>query len=401
MLAPAKFLWDIRSVITDLRLFDGPAINSPEIYSKKVLVISGVGMAEGGILSILQDVVKAASATLSDEWRVIALVHKKCMFADSRVEFLEFPEIKKSWFKRVCFELVTSNRLSRSLRADVWLSMHDMTSITSAPRQFVYAHNPSSFVRPGFKDFYFDPKFFFHSCVYRFVYGLNIKRNTNVFVQQSWIKDIFEFRYGLRNVLVASPKVAEIYTTSEKNGWDGIRPIRLIYPTFARHFKNIEVICEALFILQERGNNSFQVSITIEGNENRYAKWLYRRFGHVKGVSFIGLQKREDLFSIYRSSDGLVFPSFLETWGLPLSEAQEFELPILAADLPYARETIGDYEKVSFFNPRNAHELADLLQKMWDKPYAEFNLSRPFLLKGTKVDIVNWEDFIKHTTEEL
>jgi glycosyltransferase involved in cell wall biosynthesis len=61
--------------------------------------------------------------------------------------------------------------------------------------------------------------------------------------------------------------------------------------------------------------------------------------------------------------DCLLFPSKLETWGLPLSEAKAFGKPILAANLPYAKETIGDYEKVSFFNPENPKELADFISQ--------------------------------------
>ena len=43
---------------------------------------------------------------------------------------------------------------------------------------------------------------------------------------------------------------------------------------------------------------------------------------------------------------------------MPLSEAKAFGKPILAANLPYAKETIGDYEKVSFFDIDNPKELA-------------------------------------------
>ena len=46
---------------------------------------------------------------------------------------------------------------------------------------------------------------------------------------------------------------------------------------------------------------------------------------------------------------------------MPLSEAKAFKKPILAANLPYAKETVGDYDKVSFFDTENPKELSQLL----------------------------------------
>lgn len=55
----------------------------------------------------------------------------------------------------------------------------------------------------------------------------------------------------------------------------------------------------------------------------------------LQNIHFIGLKSKEKLDDIYRNeTDALIFPSKLETWGLPLSEAKEFKLPILSADLP-------------------------------------------------------------------
>lgn len=51
---------------------------------------------------------------------------------------------------------------------------------------------------------------------------------------------------------------------------------------------------------------------------------------------------------LYNTSDCLIFPSKLETWGLPISEMKFFGKPILIADELYAKETVGGYDKVQF-----------------------------------------------------
>ena len=62
----------------------------------------------------------------------------------------------------------------------------------------------------------------------------------------------------------------------------------------------------------------------------------------------------------------MIFPSKLETWGLPISEYKETQKPMLLADLPYAHETVGTYDKVAFFNPYKAEDLADKMVKIID-----------------------------------
>jgi glycosyltransferase involved in cell wall biosynthesis len=63
--------------------------------------------------------------------------------------------------------------------------------------------------------------------------------------------------------------------------------------------------------------------------------------------------------ALYAQADCLLFPSKLETWGLPLTEAQAHGLAILAADLPYAHETIGEYPRAAYFAPQDAAALAN------------------------------------------
>ena len=52
-----------------------------------------------------------------------------------------------------------------------------------------------------------------------------------------------------------------------------------------------------------------------------------------------------------------MFPSYIETIGLPLLEAKAAGTWILAADCLYARDMVGDYEKAEFFEPFSEKEL--------------------------------------------
>jgi glycosyltransferase involved in cell wall biosynthesis len=66
---------------------------------------------------------------------------------------------------------------------------------------------------------------------------------------------------------------------------------------------------------------------------------------------------RSEVFDLYSKVGCLIFSSRLETWGMPLSEFKEFKKPIIVSNLDYAKETIGAYDKVKFFNPLDEIEL--------------------------------------------
>lgn len=67
-----------------------------------------------------------------------------------------------------------------------------------------------------------------------------------------------------------------------------------------------------------------------------------------------------DLALSYRKMTALIFPSFIEGFGLPLVEALSQGLPIIASDIPVFREIADGYGR--FFQPSNAHALANCLK---------------------------------------
>ena len=79
-------------------------------------------------------------------------------------------------------------------------------------------------------------------------------------------------------------------------------------------------------------------------------------------IRFVGMMSREDLFAQYARSV-LVFPSYIETIGLPLLEARSVGAPILAADCLYARDGVGDYEKAEFFETFDAKKLSEMMEQ--------------------------------------
>jgi glycosyltransferase involved in cell wall biosynthesis len=222
----------------------------------------------------------------------------------------------------------------------------------------VYCHHPTIFFKPTIKDWKFNFKIGLFSRLYKYLYRINIRKNEAVFVQQHWIKKEFENLFKLKNVVVTIPenvvekKSVEIQLDSNK--------IHFFYPSFPRSFKNFEVIAEAVKLLPDSIKNIIEIHLTFSKNDNNYSKYLVRKY-NLNVFNFTGKISRAEVFGYYNKMDCLLFPSKIETWGLPITEAKGFDKPILLANLPYAKESIGEYKKVSFFDVENPNELAKLI----------------------------------------
>jgi glycosyltransferase involved in cell wall biosynthesis len=59
---------------------------------------------------------------------------------------------------------------------------------------------------------------------------------------------------------------------------------------------------------------------------------------HNLQIHNVGAVSRERVFNLYRMSRALIFPSKIESFGIPLVEAVKFGLPIIASELDYVRD---------------------------------------------------------------
>lgn len=78
-----------------------------------------------------------------------------------------------------------------------------------------------------------------------------------------------------------------------------------------------------------------------------------------KLLKFLGRLDQGQCLIEYERADALVFPSLLESYGLPLVEAMTAGIPILVADLPYAHTLCGD--EAIYFDPMDAKSLLDAI----------------------------------------
>lgn len=336
--------------------------------NKQLIVISAINIFEGGTLTVLKECLNELNNNFSHRYDIIAYVHKIELFKEdnlSRITLIELPNSRRRWIYRLYYEYIFFRKESKRLNPFIWLSLHDTSPyLINTTKQYVYCHNPAIFYNPKLSSIYYDSTHFMFTLFYRFLYQINIKRNKYLIVQQNWIREEFSKKYKIpiSRILVAHPNYSASNTHSKKEQNNRINTIKFFYPSFPRTFKNFEVLIKASKILINKGYQNFAIKLTITGNENRYSKKIKNLSKNIDTIQFAGRMTLEEVHEEYSKSDILLFPSLLETWGLPLSEWKSYEKPILSADLPYAHEAVGNYDQVCFFNPKEALNLAQKME---------------------------------------
>jgi hypothetical protein len=343
---------------------------------KKVLVISAINFTEGGPLTVLHNLLDSFTYENSRDYRIIVLINNKELIKNYQFDYIEFINSKKSWFFRLFYEYIYFYFLSLNIKPYIWFSLHDISPFVKSTYKILYCHNPAPFYNTTFNEFFVCPKFYLFSKLYLFLYKFNIKSNDYVIVQQDWLRNKFSKFFNIDNIMVSHPVLStKVQTTISKKFFLNDEQLILLYPAFPRSFKNFEVVCDAIYLLSEKNQENIELRLTIDGNENRYARYIYNKYKSFAAINFIGLKNKAQINDEFNDASIIVFPSKLETWGLPISEAKGLNKPLLVSDLHYARETVGNYDMVSFLSPDDSQQWADCFDMI---------LSKKFVFAGNK-----------------
>jgi len=142
-------------------------------------------------------------------------------------------------------------------------------------------------------------------------------------------------------------------------------PYLLTVSTVMPH-KNYETLIDALGrLVAQDPRNELQLLIAgALGSKSTYRD-LQRRIEALSledRVRFLGRVATDDLVRLYQGALLFVFPSKLESFGHPLVEAMACGTPIVASDLPVAKEICSD--AASYFSPNDSAALASLIMEL-------------------------------------
>ncbi len=306
------------------------------------IVVLDIAASKTGALSILRDFYEYVSSLKdSNEWIFItgmedALEER----TDGSIKIICRPDVKASSRNRLKFDLFTGAGFIESLKPDVLFSLQNtLPRGLKGMKKVLYVHQPLGYQKV--KRFSFLRSEERPLAIYQYLYSIlvnsSVRASDVTIVQTEWMKDAVKEKTGKKEVIKISPDIPDIM---EYGAGAEFNRNSFFYPAGDILYKNHAVIEEAAGMLKKEGTADIELIFT-----------------NKKPMT------RPEVCRQYFCST-LIFPSYIETFGLPLAEAVQTGNPILAADTPFAREILSDYDNAYRFDPFNAVELKELMKKV-------------------------------------
>lgn len=212
----------------------------------------------------------------------------------------------------------------------------------------------------------------------RFFFGMALRGAKRIGVQRKGMMDDIRRRWSIpedRFILV--PSSSSLGNAREPLG-DALslrrryagRMVFLCPSLYARH-KNLETLAEAARILlveEPRIEREVVIALTVDsdapGHEPGAQGFVasLRTGGADRIVALLGEVPHRLMRSLFDEADVLVYPSVCDSFSVVFLDAMECGLPVLAADVPHAREVCGD--AAMYFPWNDARALAGCIRDL-------------------------------------
>lgn len=158
-----------------------------------------------------------------------------------------------------------------------------------------------------------------------------------------------------------------------------------IYVSSGEPHKNHKQLVEAWVLLAVEGIYPVLCLTLNEENNQELVKWIYDMVSKydLKIVN-TGFVIQSVIADCYKQAKALIYPSTFESFGLPLIEARQAGLPVLASELDYVRDVLDPEES---FDPHSAVSIARAVKRFLGVPEQALPLT-------------NATDFLNYILEE-
>lgn len=319
--------------------------------SEQIIVVNATALTTGGALTILHQFLNHAKKY--DQFKFFIFVSEQLDLQDSNnITFLKLN--KRNWLKRIYWDSFGLKKKIESMgvSAKKIISLQN-TSINFDCPQIIYLHQPLPF--SGVKWSFFSRtewRLYLYTHFYSFFIFLFVKRNTIFVVQTRWMKDALVKMHSINNdnIRVIKPDITlPKIKTSIKAHQCKTNKRYMFYPASNLIYKNHKVVLQALRVLELR----YQVTdlifqVTFSDKDFAVLMSEAKSLGVESFLENVGYVSQQEVFRLYTESDIVVFPSYIETFGLPLAEAAMLNKKIICTDAAYSRDVLEDYSNVTY-----------------------------------------------------
>ena len=368
----------------------------------KIIFVNATAATEGGALTILKQFL-VGIATYSNKnmyYYIFCSLDELGLYESKNIKIINNIKGKK-WLDRIKWDLYGLKNWSKkkNIRADLIVSFQNTgVRYYKDIKQLIYLHQSIPFTENINWNFFNKNEriLWFYKNIYKRIIKYSLRKNSYIVVQTEWMKNAVMKQFNLdpSKIFVIKPDLVKISIEEISNLEFKDKKFHIFYPAHKVIFKNHELVIRALRHIKDQKKkiyDNLMIHFTIDDNlgndRNDAIINLIRDLKVNNHIKLEGKLSYETVLSFYKSCNLMLFPSYIETFGLPLIEAASFGIPILAADMDYAREVMVDYEGVKFLDYKDA--------KLWAKNiillYNNRVRYKPYYFNYE----TSWKDFFK------
>lgn len=308
-----------------------------------IVIVNATALDASGALSILKQFIEAIPQNKDFKYIIFISSSIQLQNKQSNIQLVPINGVK-SLVKRFLWDTFGVQKWLKqnNIIPSISLSLQNTNFRTGYTiPNYIYYHQPIPLFKQHWSFFKAQERpIWFYKNIYPFFVRIFLNKRTVVFVQLEFIKKEFAHKFGkdIHKIHVISPKIKTVINepTTEVYPLD-LTCINLFYPATPFLYKNHKMLIDAI---KQSNNKHIALYLTCNRTDIDYDV--------PDNIHFIGSISFNQVISMYQRCDAMVFPSYIESFGLPLIEAASNGTPIIAADLPYAREVLANYSGVVF-----------------------------------------------------
>lgn len=354
------------------------------------IAINGTSSRTGGGKSILYNYVRLLDRSVLDDKYVLMTTdpHAFKWITNARIEVVGLRKCyERTVFSPFVHEVIL-DRLLKRYGIDLVFNLGDLVVRTDITQVYLfdwpYAIYPDSVVWKRM-----DRRDWLIRQVKLLLLRRRIRLPVVTIAQTAVAKEALEQLYRLPNVAIV-PNAVSLDHLDFGGGKHFPLPEgkKLLYLTYYYPHKNLEILIGVAKKIRQLGRD-YTIVLTISANQHKKAGRLLQEIRDQdldKIIVNVGPVAMEDVPALYRTCDGLLMPTLLESFSGTYVEAMFHRIPIFTSDLDFAKGVCGD--AACYFDP---HDPDDILSKI-DSVFDSSLRSASLISAGRRVlaSFVDW-----------
>jgi len=301
-------------------------------------------------------------------------------FCTENVRIVVFPINNKKRILSIIFEQLLCPYFINRFKIDILISPGSFISFFSACKQVFIIH--SALTVKNIRKIY-DAKFIpiVRRTLYDILIPLSLRKADKLVVVSNSLKNNIMMQYIISNEKMHLIYEGVDFDIANERTCDVVYPKPyILFVSNLYSYKNAGKLIRAFSILKK--NKSIPHYLVIVGSDRRNEmlrlNTIVKEIELLDYIVFAGGIPHERLGPVYKNAEVFVYPSSVESFGLPILEAMVCGIPVIASNRMSVPEVAGDAALI--VNPDNIEELAEAINSV----VSDSNLKETLIEAGYK-----------------